>query len=122
MLYGYIVVLAERAVLGQHALEQSPTAGGNPLVFAGMLVIVAGFYCLFWLKNGQTLGMQAWRLTLDTSDGSTLTLRHCLVRLAAAIPSIAVGGLGYWWCLLPGRQTWHDRCSGTRVSVHPKRN
>ncbi len=120
MLYGYLTVFIEGLLLGQAAIEHSPTAGGNWLVFIGMLIVVAGFYCLFWLKSGQTLGMQAWRLQLKTLDGTPLTLRHCILRLGIGFISIALLGLGYWWCLLPGKQTWHDRFSHTRMTVHPK--
>ena len=122
MLYGALTLMIERLLFGQQSIEQSRTAGGNPLVFAGMLCMVGGFYCLFWLKNGQTLGMQAWRLQIETIDGSPITLRHCLIRLASAILSLAMLGMGYWWCLLPAKQTWHDKWSGTQTVVHEKRS
>lgn len=121
MLFGYAALGLENLLLGTAHVEQSPTAGGNPLVFAGMLVVITAFYSLFWLRNRQTLGMQAWRLQLDTVDGAPLTLKHCLLRMAAGLLSWGCGGLGYLWCLLPGHNTWHDRLSGTRVVVHEKR-
>lgn len=86
------------------------------------VLVIAGFYVIFWLRNRQTLGMQAWRLQLETDDGSPLTLAHCLLRLSAALLSWACLGLGYCWCLLPGQRAWHDTLSGTRVVVHEKRN
>ncbi len=85
------------------------------------LLVIAGFYCTFWLRNRQTLGMQAWRLRLETTDGSALTLRHCILRWLAGILSLACAGLGFLWCLLPAHCTWHDWLSGTRVVVHEKR-
>ena len=85
------------------------------------LLVITGFYCTFWLRNQQTLGMQAWRLRLQTTDGSPLRLKHCLLRLAAGLLSWLCFGLGYLWCLLPSRTTWHDRLSGTIVVVHEKR-
>ena len=85
------------------------------------LIVIASFYCIFWLRNRQTLGMQAWRLQLETVDGSTLTLKHCVLRLLAGALSVACGGLGFFWCLLPGKKTWHDVLSGTQVFVHEKR-
>ncbi len=121
MLFGYAALGLENLLLGSSHVEQSPTAGGNPLVFAGMLAVITGFYCTFWLRNRQTLGMQAWRLQLETADGSPLTLKHCLVRLLAGVISMGCVGLGFLWCLLPGHCTWHDKLSGTRVTVHEKR-
>jgi uncharacterized RDD family membrane protein YckC len=86
-----------------------------------MLTVICAFYCTFWLRNKQTLGMQAWRLQLETIDGSPLTIQHCIKRWLAGILSMGFGGLGFLWCLLPKHQTWHDILSGTRVVVHEKR-
>ncbi len=121
MIYGWGAVLLEKFWMGKDAIEKSPTAGGNWLVFCGMVLVVTGFYSVFWCKNQQTLGMQAWRLQIVTDDGSAPTLKHCLRRLAAATLSIACGGLGYLWCLLPARKAWHDSLSGTQITVHEKR-
>jgi uncharacterized RDD family membrane protein YckC len=121
MLYGYAVVFIKAWATGIKAIEQSPTAAGNFAVFIGMVCLVIGFYCVFWLKNRQTLGMQAWRIQLETTDSTPLTLKHCLRRAGVAILSLACFGLGYLWCLFPGKSTWHDTLSGTRVVVHPKR-
>ncbi|HQQ62816.1 MAG TPA: RDD family protein [Pseudomonadales bacterium] len=122
MVFGYAAVGVESWLLGTQHVEQSRTAGGNPVVFVGMLLVVCAFYCIFWLRNLQTLGMQAWRLQLETVDGSPLTLRHCLLRWLSGVLSLACGGLGFFWCLLPSRQTWHDKLSGTRVVIHEKRS
>jgi uncharacterized RDD family membrane protein YckC len=121
MLFGYAAIGIENLLWGTAQVEASPTAGGNPLVFIGMIGVICAFYCTFWLRNQQTLGMQAWRLQLETTDGSALTLKHCLLRWLAGVLSMACLGLGFLWCLLPGKQTWHDRLSGTRVVVHEKR-
>ena len=31
-----------------------------------LLVVIFGFYALFWHRGGQTLGMKAWRLQVQT--------------------------------------------------------
>jgi uncharacterized RDD family membrane protein YckC len=80
------------------------------------------FFCVFWTRSGQTLGMLAWRLRVERSDGATLTWRDALLRLAGACVSLAALGLGYFWIWIDrDRLTWHDRWSGTRVVVVPKR-
>lgn len=121
MLFGYAAVGLESLLLGSEHVEKSPTAGGNPLVFVGMIAVICAFYCTFWLRNKQTLGMQAWRLQLETVDGSPLTLKQCLLRMCAGVLSWSCVGTGYLWCLLPSHTTWHDALSGTRVVVHEKR-
>jgi uncharacterized RDD family membrane protein YckC len=66
--------------------------------------------------------MQAWRLQLESANGSPLTLKQCLLRMAVGTLSMGCLGLGFFWCLLPARITWHDKLSGTRVLLHEKRN
>ena len=40
------------------------TAGTWVYVYQGwgLLLVIAGYYALNWLRSGQTLGMRAWRL------------------------------------------------------------
>lgn len=85
------------------------------------LATVAAFYCIFWLKKGQTLGMQAWRIRLRSNDGGTVTPKQTLLRCLGACVSLAAGGCGYWWCLIDrnGRY-WHDYWSGTELELLPK--
>src|SRR5512139_972837 len=71
--------------------------------------IVVGFYGLFWTRQGHTLGMASWRLRLRRLDGSLPRWSDTLVRLAAALLSWGLLGLGWVWCLVDrDRRTWHD--------------
>ena len=83
--------------------------------------MLIAFYGLSWTSRGQTLGMAAWRLRVEREDGRPLTWPDVLRRLAAALLSWLVLGLG-WLCALvdPRRRTWHDRLSDTRVVVVPR--
>jgi uncharacterized RDD family membrane protein YckC len=66
--------------------------------------------------------MVAWRLRVERTDGSFLTWRDALIRLGGACVSFVALGLGYWWIWIDrDRLAWHDRWSGTRVVVVPKR-
>src|SRR5690554_6811025 len=38
--------------------------------FSAMMISAVGFFTLFWMKSGQTLGMQAWRIKAQNADGS----------------------------------------------------
>jgi len=81
-----------------------------------------GFFVWFWTHGGQTLGMRAWRLRLVGQDGAAVTPRQALIRVAAACLALAPAGLGLWWVLIdPEHRAWHDRWSGTRLIVVPKR-
>lgn len=94
----------------------------NPyLVRLVAVLTVMIFYCWFWLKSGQTLGMQAWRIKLISLSGAPLTLSQAVRRCVGATLSAAALGLGYLWCLFDrnGRY-WHDYLSDTALVLLPK--
>ena len=51
-----------------------------------LLVIIGIFYLWFWTHGGQTVGMRAWRLKLQTTDGKAINLAQGLFRIITAIP------------------------------------
>lgn len=86
-----------------------------------MLVSAFAFFAFFWCRGGMTLGMQAWRLRVQTLDGHAISLRQAMVRYLVAWLSVAALGLGYLWVLFDAeRRSWSDIASGTRVVVLPK--
>ncbi len=106
-------------LLGSETLESQ---GMNPaLVQLVAVVTVVSFYSMFWRKRGQTLGMQAWRVKLQTLDGEPVALSRCLLRCAGATVSLLAAGAGYWWCLFDrnGRY-WHDYWSNSELVLLPK--
>lgn len=110
-----------------------PLSGGeaidatrNPLLEwvyrAALLASVVLYYGIPWTRRGQTLGMAAWHLRLERTDGSLSRWPDVLKRLSAAALSLLPAGLGWWWMLVdPARLAWHDRLSGTRVVLTPAR-
>lgn len=86
------------------------------------ILCLIGFYSAFWLKSGQTLGMQAWRIQLVTIHGGRVRLSQALVRCCAAALSLTCLGMGYWWRIFDrnGRY-WHDYVSGTELVLLPRR-
>lgn len=116
------------AVLINVLLQGAPPVGQKihwgdwqPLVFAGWLGALMFFYCFFWRKFGQTLGMRAWRLKVINQQGSRLPLAQCVSRCVFAVVSLGFFGLGYFWRWLdPQELTLHDKLSKTRVLVLPK--
>jgi uncharacterized RDD family membrane protein YckC len=82
-----------------------------------------GFFAFFWQKNGQTLGMQAWRIKLVPSPGNELSFGRMVTRCSSALLSAACLGLGYLWCLFDRQgRSWHDLLSGTELVLLPKKS
>ena len=91
------------------------------LVQALAALTITVFFSLFWLKSGQTLGMQAWRVKLVSFDGQPPSTTACLLRCLGAAVSAACLGLGYLWCIVDrNNRYWHDYLSGTELQLLPK--
>lgn len=93
----------------------------NFLYQLSMLIVLYLFFVFFWTRGGQTLGMRAWRLRLETEDGNIPSITVASLRFFIAIVSLIPIGLGFLWQLWDkDRQTWHDRIAGTRMMHYPK--
>ncbi|MDH5499572.1 MAG: RDD family protein [Gammaproteobacteria bacterium] len=125
MLYDALLVLA---LLFIATLPFIALRGGEPvepnenLIYRLVLsLVIYGFFVGFWTRSGRTLGMQSWRLQLESMDGQRPTLAATTVRFFAAILSWLPLGLGFLWQLWDkDRLTWHDRISKTRIVYYPK--
>jgi uncharacterized RDD family membrane protein YckC len=117
------------------------------IYFAVMVSVWFGFYGYFWTRSGQTIGMRAWRVRVETEHGTLVTwsqaLKRWLLSIAPWLPCLLllivaeqVGsttlkyigqaasllGVGAWLIMYAGakRRTWHDQISATRVIKLPK--
>jgi uncharacterized RDD family membrane protein YckC len=89
---------------------------------AGLVLVIAGYYLLNWLKSGQTLGMRAWRLRALTDTGKPLTFKSAALRIGYGTLAWPPAALGVLWLYLdPEHLAVHDRLSKTRV-VHLSRS
>ena len=65
--------------------------------------------------------MLTWRLRVQQRNGAPLTVWQAVLRYMTAIPSLALGGIGFFWMLVDREKlTLYDRLSGTRLVVLPK--
>ena len=125
MLYDTLLVVALWMVVGGIAVllngGEAISAENNPPVVvalfrSALFCITFLFFGYFWTRNGQTLGMQAWRLRVQTLDGERLSWSRALVRFLCAIPSLGLGGIGLFAMLFTDeRLSWHDRWSGSCI-------
>ena len=86
-----------------------------------LLVIAFLFFAWFWIHGGQTLGMRAWRIRVQSTDGNALSWRACAIRFAVALLSWSVFGLGFLWSLWDRQsRCWHDMASSSRLLRLPR--
>lgn len=113
----FLATLPFIAVRGGEPVE----VGDNTLYQIVLGAVVYIFFVGFWVRSGRTLGMQSWRLQLETMEGNKPTLATASVRFFAALLSWAPAGLGFLWQLWDkDKLTWHDRISGTHIVYYPK--
>ena len=124
MIYDALLMLA---ILFAVTLPLIALRDGEPVESGNLLhqVLLVGtayvFFVGFWWRYGRTLGMQSWRLRIETPDGGQPSLSACSLRFAAAILSWLPFGLGFLWQLVDrDKLSWHDRLSGTRLRYYPK--
>ncbi|MDN3519695.1 RDD family protein [Aquisalimonas lutea] len=107
-----------------------------------LLAVVFAFFAWCWTRGGQTLGMRAWRLHVRNADRTPLGLAGAARRFGAALLLWAPLALVLLWSQRGGllaytsapvavvflaslgtqrRPGWHERLSGTRVGMTPKR-
>lgn len=129
MLYDALLVLALVAVVNGLALGAVVTAtdGEQQVLNAHLAQLLTTlsivlFFSIFWVKSGQTLGMQTWRIKLVDFQGGPPTIGKSILRCLGAFLSAACLGLGYLWCLVDrNHRYWHDYISGTELILLPNR-
>ncbi|MBF7731102.1 RDD family protein [Pseudomonas sp. N040] len=113
-----------RAIYGNAQLKAMADAGAldaDPLLASLVFLGVFAFFAKFWTHNGQTLGMQVWRIRVQNKDGSAISLWQALVRFMAAIASWVCLGLGFFWVLVSKeKRSWHDSFSDSELVQLPK--
>ena len=122
MLYDSLLIAALWMMIGAIgvALNGGEEVGG-PLLSSALFLATFLFFMLFWTRSGQTLGMLAWKIRIQTPEGQAISGLQALLRFFCAGASAACLGAGYWSMLFNKTQlTWHDRYSDSRVVEMPK--
>ena len=122
MMYDTLLVVAVWMLIGYVFIAfNDGEAVSGPLFNSSIFLVTFLFFALFWTRSGQTLGMIAWRLRVETDEGQPLDAKQSLLRFMGAIFSALVLGLGYWWILIDANNlSWHDRWSNSRIVQLPK--
>lgn len=135
MIYDSLLLMAVSILYGALAVGVNLLINGTPvsgarvswgnwgiLVFIGWILTLVLFFCYFWCKSGQTLGMKTWRMKMFDSQNMQLpNTQQCLLRCLLAPLSMLLFGAGYWLMYAySDRQTLHDKLSGTRILLLAK--
>jgi uncharacterized RDD family membrane protein YckC len=144
MIYDAMIVLAiwMLTLFAGVAIHNGAVVG--PLVQSILFLEYFAFFAYFWVARGQTVGMLAWDLRLETDDGRPIRLAQALLRLLPGLLSFAIGLAlirfdsthatlpgaaaavisfvsGYLWMYVdPDRRTWPDMLSKSRVIHLPR--
>ena len=122
MAYGVLLLSGQILLLGvDGAFIHAPKALEQWSSMLGLYIVLSGYFILSWRKKGQTLGMKSWRIKLETNEGDAPSPSQCISRCILAPVSMAIGGVGFFWCLLPPSYSClHDLITSTRVVLVPR--
>lgn len=125
MLYESILVFAILFVAGvvYRALMGDPYSDFEQHLFFMYSWLIIGVYFVYcWVKSGQTLAMQTWRIQLLRLDGNPLSLGQAVRRYVIASFSLMFFGLGFLWAIFDREGLYlHDRFTGSRLVELPKK-
>ncbi len=101
------------------ALHNGAVVG--PWVQSLLFIEMFSFFAYFWVWRGQTIGMLAWGLRVESADGTPMRLAQALLRFIGAMMSFATLGIGYLWIYVdPDHRAWPDMLSGTLIVYRPR--
>jgi uncharacterized RDD family membrane protein YckC len=79
-------------------------------------LVAAIYFLICWLRGGQTLAMQTWRIRLTNHAGGSISWRQALVRYLLASLGLLFFGAGFLWAAFDRQGLFlHDRLIGSRL-------
>jgi uncharacterized RDD family membrane protein YckC len=110
LLYDLLLILALLAILtfgllpltGGEAILTSTQGWRGRLYHALQLLLAFGYFGICWTRGGQTLGMKAWRIRLETADGRPPNWADAGVRFMIGATLLFFATLGIWYLRTPG--------------------
>ena len=115
--YDFFLLLGVWFLVGSLALWLNGGEILNP-VLGSLLVFLSGwaFYAFFWMKNGQTLGMQAWKIKLVSEDNQVISIKSMIQRLVLGLLFGSIAGLNFFVILFRSdKRSLNDIFSKTRI-------
>ena len=86
-----------------------------------LYLVAAVYFHWCWLRGGQTLAMQTWRIRIVNKDTEPLSLSLAIKRYVLASVGLILFGVGFLWALFDREGLFlHDRLLGTRLVLTQK--
>ena len=110
MFYDLLLTIALLAALtfallplsGGEAILTSSQGWLGRLYHALEVLLAFAYFGFCWTRGGQTLGMKAWRIRLETMDGRLPNWADALMRFTIGATILLLGVLGCWYLQTPG--------------------
>lgn len=111
---GAVAGLAAMGVITlDDGVDHASVLEGSWLYRLYLLAVIFWFYGGFWKRGGQTLGMRAWRLKVQNSDGSCISWTQALIRFASALFGLSNVGVLF----NRDNMAWQDQLAKCEVVV-----
>ncbi|MDI9246871.1 RDD family protein [Marinobacter sp. CHS3-4] len=117
-------------------MAEEGTIGADPILTFVLFLVLYLFFGYFWTKNGQTLGMQVWRIRIQNLNGVSVSWSQALRRYVAAAAILYAALMGAYFLnaatlfvTVPAivalfypinGLSLTDRASGSMVAIVPK--
>lgn len=113
-----IVALSFVCALVYVLIVGDATYGVKRYLLQLFLWLSVGLYFIWcWMKTGQTLAMQAWRLKLMNQQGNLLSWKVALARYVLATFGLMLFGIGFLWAVVDRNHLFlHDRILRCRIN------
>ena len=117
LLIAAIIIVASLVLVFIYGEYPKPGTFLSVIQFFISILVGPLFYSYFWLTNdGQTTGMQAWKIKLVSSNESKLNMKQTYLRCLISVISFLFIGIGYFWILFnKNNLSWSDIATKTRV-------
>ena len=124
------ILMLSMALMVALRLMVSPDITEGEVAISGLWKIPAILFCLFnvalffvyfWVKNAQTLGMQAWRIALLQADKAPLSWKQASYRFLLSILSLGLAGIGSFYRYIdPRGRSLQDKLASTELFLLKK--
>lgn len=97
-----VLTFALLPLTGGEAILTSTYGLIGRLYHALQLLLAFGYFGFCWTRGGQTLGMKAWRIRIETVDGRPPNWGDAIVRFMIGATLLFLAVIGMWQLQTPG--------------------